>query len=52
MKKEEKSQLDKFKDAARQLGADDDEARFEKRLKKLVKSEQADATPKQKPRKS
>lgn len=31
------SQLDKFKEAARQLGTDDDEDRFEKRLKKLVK---------------
>lgn len=32
-----KSQLDKFKEAARQLETDDDEERFEKRLKKLVK---------------
>jgi len=31
------SQLDKFKEAARQLEADDDEERFEERLKKLVK---------------
>ena len=32
-----KSQLDKFKEAARQLETDDDEERFEKKLKKLVK---------------
>jgi hypothetical protein len=34
---EEKSQLDKFKEAARAIGADDDEARFDERVKKLVK---------------
>lgn len=33
----EKSQLDKFKEAARQLETDDDEDRFEERLKKIVK---------------
>lgn len=33
----EKSQSDKFKEAARQLETDDDEGRFEKNLKKLVK---------------
>ena len=32
-----KSQLDKFKEAARELGTDDDEARFDERVKKLVK---------------
>ena len=37
MNAEEKSQLEKFKEAARQLETDDDEERFEKRLKKLVK---------------
>ncbi|WP_232796376.1 hypothetical protein [Roseovarius salinarum] len=31
------SQLDKFKEAARQLETDDDEERFEEKLKKLVK---------------
>lgn len=31
------SQLDKFKEAARELGTDDDPARFEERLRKLVK---------------
>ena len=32
-----KHQLDKFKEAARQLETDDDEERFEKKLKKMVK---------------
>lgn len=31
------SQLDKFKEAARNLECDDDEARFDDRVKKLVK---------------
>jgi hypothetical protein len=31
------SQLDKFKEAARDLECDDDEKRFDERLKKLVK---------------
>ena len=31
------SQLDKFKEAARQLETDDDEARFNERVKKLVR---------------
>jgi len=31
------SQLDKFKEAARELGADDDPERFKERLRKLVK---------------
>lgn len=38
-KSENKSQLDKFKEAARQLETDDDEARFEEKLGKLVKQE-------------
>lgn len=33
----EQSQLDKFKDAARELECDDDERRFKERLGKLVK---------------
>jgi hypothetical protein len=33
----DKSQLDKFKEAARQLETDDDPKRFKDRLKKLVK---------------
>lgn len=36
-RKDQKPQLDKFKEAARQLETDDDEDRFEERLKKLVK---------------
>ena len=32
-----KSQLDKFKEAARELECDDDEQRFKERLGKLVK---------------
>ncbi len=31
------SQLDKFKQAARELETDDDEARFDERVRKLVK---------------
>ena len=34
---ESKSQLNKFKKAARELETDDDEARFDERMKKLVK---------------
>lgn len=33
-----KSQLDKFKDAARELECDDDEQRFKNQLGKLVKA--------------
>lgn len=32
-----KSQLDKFKEAARQLETDDDEERFDEKLKRLAK---------------
>jgi hypothetical protein len=32
-----KSQSDKFKEAARQLGADDDEERFDATLRKILK---------------
>ena len=31
------TQLEKFKEAARQLETDDDEARFDERVKKLVR---------------
>ena len=31
------TQLDKFKEAARELETDDDEARFDERLRKIVK---------------
>jgi hypothetical protein len=34
---EPKTQLDKFKEAARELGCDEDEARWEERLKKVAK---------------
>ena len=34
---EPKSQSDKFKEAARELGADEDEARWDDRLRKVVK---------------
>ncbi|UWQ15956.1 hypothetical protein K3556_14980 [Aliiroseovarius sp. M344] len=37
MNTQNKTQLDRFKEAARQLETDDDEERFEKKLKKLVK---------------
>jgi hypothetical protein len=33
----EKTQSDKFKDAAREHGADEDESRWEERLKKVAK---------------
>ena len=41
----DKSQLDRFKEAARQLETDDDEARFEEKLKKLVKQKPDDKSP-------
>jgi hypothetical protein len=37
MSQDEKPQIDKFKDAARDLECDDDEQRFKERLGKLVK---------------
>lgn len=33
----DKTQSDKFKDAARELGADEDEARWEERLRKVAR---------------
>ena len=36
----EKSQADKFREAARELETDDDEKRFDERLKKLAKKGQ------------
>ena len=36
------SQIDKFKAAARELETDDDEARFDERVKKLVKHKPVD----------
>lgn len=35
---DEKTQLEKFKEAARELEADEDEARWDERLKKVVKA--------------
>lgn len=32
------SQLDKFKEAAREIGADEDEARWDARLRKIAKA--------------
>lgn len=43
----EKSQLERFKEAARELGADDDEARFNEKLGKLVKQNPDDKTKKE-----
>ena len=37
MSEPKSSQSDKFKEAARELECDDDEARFDERMKKLVK---------------
>lgn len=37
MSAEDKTQIDKFKDAARALECDDDDQRFKDRIKKLVK---------------
>jgi len=38
MPEKEKPQLDKFKDLARELEADEDEARWDERLKKVAKA--------------
>ena len=42
MAKDKNTQHEKFKEAARQLETDDDEERFEERLKKLVKQKPKD----------
>ena len=42
MTEKEKSQLDKFKEAARQLETDDDEERFDEKLKRLAKRKSSD----------
>lgn len=41
----ENPQLEKFKQAARDLETDDDEARFDERLRKLVKHKPAPEKP-------
>lgn len=38
----DKTQLERFKEAARELGTDDDEERFNERLKKLAKQKPDD----------
>lgn len=38
----EPTQLDKFKEAARDMETDDDEARFDERLKKMVRHKPVD----------
>ena len=38
MTKNDQSQLEKFKQAARELEADEDETRWDERLKKVVKA--------------
>ena len=40
------SQPDKFKQAAREHGADEDEARWDERLKKLAKAKPQEESPK------
>jgi hypothetical protein len=39
---DKKSQLERFKEAARQLETDDDEGRFQERLKKIVQQKHGD----------
>lgn len=40
---EDKSQLERFKEAARELGTDDDEERFNERLRRIAKPGTSDA---------
>lgn len=40
-----KGQLERFKEAARDLGADDDEAKFNDKLRKLVRPKADDKEP-------
>jgi hypothetical protein len=42
---EGKTQLDKFKEVARELEADEDEARWDERLKKVAKAKSAPEKP-------
>lgn len=41
----DKSQLDRFKEAARQLETDDDEERFNEKIRKLAKQKPDDKKP-------
>ena len=43
MADDKKAQLDRFKEAAREIGTDDDEERFNEKLKKLVKDKPKEA---------
>ncbi|WP_162854591.1 hypothetical protein [Sphingobium estronivorans] len=45
MTQKDKSQLDKFKEAARELEADDDEQHFKERLAKVVKHRPVEEKP-------
>ncbi len=42
MSNSKKTQLDHFKEAAREIGTDDNEAKFNGKLRKLVKAKPAD----------
>ncbi|CAN7433607.1 hypothetical protein [Rhizobium sp. LjRoot254] len=46
--KSEKLQVDKFREAARELETDEDEKRFDERLGKIAKTQQPKATSKPK----
>lgn len=53
-KKAAASQIDRFREAARELGTDDSEERFDERLKRVAKALPADdrlATPRHRPAK-
>jgi hypothetical protein len=41
----DKSQSDKFKEAARELGCDEDEARWDERLRKVAKQKPVEEKP-------
>ena len=45
-KSKQTEQLEKFKEAARQLETDDDEARFDAKLKRIAKAKPDDKTSK------
>lgn len=49
MSEKEKSQADRFREAARELGCDENEERFVEALKKLAKAPPAPAPKKVKP---
>jgi len=45
LSQDNKTQSDKFKEAARELGADEDERRWEERLKRVAKTKDVPAPP-------